>query len=158
MLTAGQAVVADFGIARVLQAAGGESLTLTGMVVQVRAVEHQGELAYNTTGRQRSPASGPWLLMPADLTPPSHRRPVTHRSYFGALILVNDSKMTRFQKLIFTIRPPPPTIHPACWFANDTAQKSRKSGSSFQVSPSSGDQATPPRATANTAGRPDLLT
>jgi hypothetical protein len=108
--------------------------------LQVRPVEHQRE------------------LMPADLTPPSHRRPVAHRSYFGALILVNDSKMTRFQKLIFTIRPPPPTIHPACWFANDTAQKSRKSGSSFQVSPSSGDQATPPRATANTAGRPDLLT
>jgi serine/threonine-protein kinase len=33
MLTAGQAVVADFGIARALQAAGGESLTLTGVVV-----------------------------------------------------------------------------------------------------------------------------
>jgi eukaryotic-like serine/threonine-protein kinase len=33
MLTAGQAVVTDFGIARALQAAGGESLTLSGMVV-----------------------------------------------------------------------------------------------------------------------------
>ncbi len=33
MLTAGQAVVTDFGIARALHAAGGESLTLSGMVV-----------------------------------------------------------------------------------------------------------------------------
>jgi hypothetical protein len=62
------------------------------------------------------------------------------------------------QKLIFTILPSPPTIHPACWLANETAQKSRKSGSSCQVSPSSGDQATPPRATAKTAGSPALFT
>jgi serine/threonine-protein kinase len=33
MLTAGQAVVTDFGIARALHAAGGESLTISGMVV-----------------------------------------------------------------------------------------------------------------------------
>jgi hypothetical protein len=35
------------------------------------------------------------------------------------------------QKLIFTILPPVPTIHPARWFANDTFQKPRKSGSSL---------------------------
>ena len=33
MLTAGQAVVTDFGIARAVRAAGGDSLTLSGMVV-----------------------------------------------------------------------------------------------------------------------------
>jgi hypothetical protein len=64
---------------------------------------------------------------------------------------------SRFQKLIFTIRPSVPTIHPACWFANDTFQNPRKSGSSFQVSPSSGDQATPPRGHGEHRGQARLV-